>query len=253
MSPLVCPKCSSIQEGGEECLHCGIIFRKFRQLPPTPLPAAAPSIASGSVLQRSWKVLRWAPLSISLAVLVLILLKPSPPRVKTSPEATDRALTKVEDFERSVRAGTPTVLTMDEAELNGWAKSNLSSSRQPSPEQIATAYVSGQTMPRVEQAPSNVREVRLKLDGDSLVAWVSYDAYGLDVALELAGTLSVRDGYLRLTPISGRLGSLPLTQSVLAAAASRLFDSPENHDKWRLPRHITDIRVSGGQLAITSQ
>jgi hypothetical protein len=252
MSSLVCPKCGSVQEGGDECRRCGIIFRKFRELPPPPTPASAQPAGLGSMVRRSWKALRWLPLAISLAVLALIMMKPSPPRVQTSTEATGQALTKVEDFERSVRAGTPAVLTMDEPELNGWVQSNISSNRQPNPTEIAKAYVSGQAMPRIEEAPSNLRDVRLKLDGERLVAWVSYDAYGLDVALELAGKLSVQDGYLRLTPTSGKLGSLPLTKSVLQAAASRLFDSPENREKWRLPRHIADIRISGGQLSVTS-
>jgi hypothetical protein len=106
---------------------------------------------------------------------------------------------------------------------------------------------------RVEEAKSNVREIRLKLEGERLLAWVNYDVYGLDVALQLEGNLSVQNGYLRLTPTSGRLGSLPLSNSVLDAAARRLFDSPENREKFRLPHHIADIRVSDGQLAVLSR
>lgn len=31
---VACPKCHFQQEGGEECLRCGIIFRKYKPLPP---------------------------------------------------------------------------------------------------------------------------------------------------------------------------------------------------------------------------
>ncbi len=31
---MTCPKCHFEQEGGEECLRCGIIFKKYRPLPP---------------------------------------------------------------------------------------------------------------------------------------------------------------------------------------------------------------------------
>jgi len=253
MNAAVCPKCGSVRDGGDECLRCGIVFRKFRPAPPADRETRAAPATVGEKLRRSWKVLRWAPLALSVSVLGLLLLEPSPPIVHTSEEATGQALMKVEEFERSVRAGSPATLTMDEPELNGWIRSNLAIKRQPSPTQIAKAYVSGQRVPRAQETPSNVREVRLKLQGDRLLAWVSYDAYGLDVTLELEGTLSGQDGYLRLTPTSGRLGSLPLTRAVLDAAAQKLFDAPENREKFRLPPAIADIRVSDGQLAVISR
>ncbi len=41
---VTCPKCHFQQEGGEECLRCGIIFRKYKPLPPS--STAAPSSTS---------------------------------------------------------------------------------------------------------------------------------------------------------------------------------------------------------------
>ena len=36
--PTTCPKCRFEQDGGEECLRCGIIFRKYKPLPPPKTP-----------------------------------------------------------------------------------------------------------------------------------------------------------------------------------------------------------------------
>jgi hypothetical protein len=35
--------------------------------------------------------------------------------------------------------------------------------------------------------------------------------------------------------------------------ANRLFDSPENREKFRLPPHIQDMRIEHGQLIVTSR
>jgi hypothetical protein len=75
----------------------------------------------------------------------------------------------------------------------------------------------------------------------------------MDLSLELEGQLTVRDGCLRLEPTAGKLGSLPLMQATLEGAAYRLFDSPENKEKFRLPPEIRDVRVERGRLIVSSQ
>jgi len=80
-----------------------------------------------------------------------------------------------------------------------------------------------------------------------------FDFHGKDLSLQLEGKLVMQGGYLRLIPTGGKLGSLPLPQATLESAAQRLFDAPENREKFRLPPHIRDIRVERGELIVSSQ
>jgi hypothetical protein len=75
----------------------------------------------------------------------------------------------------------------------------------------------------------------------------------MDFSLELEGTPVVRNGYLKLEPIRGKIGSLPLMAGALKSATDRLFDSPQNREKFRLPPEIEDIRVEQAQLVIISR
>jgi hypothetical protein len=80
-----------------------------------------------------------------------------------------------------------------------------------------------------------------------------FDFHGVDLSLELEGPLVVRDGYIKLEPTGGKLGSLPLMAGTLQSVTDRLFDSPENKEKFRLPPQIQDIRVEHGQLVVLSR
>jgi hypothetical protein len=58
---------------------------------------------------------------------------------------------------------------------------------------------------------------------------------------------------MKLVPSSGKLGSFPLASATLNSVADRLFESPENKGKFRLPPHIQDIRIERGQFVIISR
>jgi hypothetical protein len=103
----------------------------------------------------------------------------------------------------------------------------------------------------VEQVRSSVREVMIALRRNSLLAYVSFELYGMGLSLELEGRPVVQNGRFRLEPIRGKLGSLPLSSGLLASAANRLFDAPENRDKFRLPALIRAVSVEEGRLVIS--
>jgi hypothetical protein len=67
---------------------------------------------------------------------------------------------------------------------------------------------------------------------------------------DLEGHLHVVNGYLRFEPTRGKLGSLPLPQSTLESAVTRLFDAPENRERLRVPLEIRDIRIENGDLVV---
>jgi len=47
------------------------------------------------------------------------------------------------------------------------------------------------------------------------------------------------------------LGSLPIPQATVDRAMASLFESPQNHDRFRLPPDIRDLRVDNGELVVT--
>jgi hypothetical protein len=266
----VCPKCGFRQEEGEECLRCGIVFKRYRGN--TPWPPARTSWAEAAPerpgrLRRWYRVFRWATLIALVLVVILILYPSTPPAIEISADATRRAETKVLKFQTSVNRGREDTLEMDESELNGWLGTNLSLSNpsggagspaaagHASPIALAKKALAAQTPsdPNLEQVKSSVRDVRIELLEDSLRAYVLFDLYGKEMSLEMEGRITVRDGCLRLVPTGGKLGSLPLWGGTLEQAAKRLFDAPENRDKFRLPLNVSDIRIEQGRLIVTTR
>jgi len=258
MSESTCPRCGFVQEGGEECQRCGVVFRRFRaplvpsaEARPLPTtvsvaPPAAPEAAPprAGILRRAYHVFRWVALATTVGALILILRTRPAPEIRTDPDALRRAESKWRAVEQSAALGTPQTLTWDEAELNAWLQRNLALARSGG----------GQTAePSVEELRSNVRDLKLQLAGDLLRAWVLFDIHGKDLTLVLEGRLSVKDRRLRLTPTAGFLGSLPLPRKALDGAVARLFDDPQNADKFQLPPDVRDVRVEHGQIVIDWQ
>jgi hypothetical protein len=98
-----------------------------------------------------------------------------------------------------------------------------------------------------------VKDVKIDLLDDSLRAYVLFDFHGKELSLEIDGRLLAENGFLRLIPTGGMLGSLPLPLSTLESATRRLFDSAENREKFRLPDYISDVRIQRGEMVFTSR
>jgi hypothetical protein len=71
------------------------------------------------------------------------------------------------------------------------------------------------------------------------------------MSLDLDGHLVNENGYLKFEPVAGKLGSLPLPQSVLDAAVDKLMSSPENREKMKLPDGVNDIQIVNGQAVVS--
>jgi hypothetical protein len=56
---------------------------------------------------------------------------------------------------------------------------------------------------------------------------------------------------MKFEPVAGKLGSLPLPQSMLDAAVNQLMNSPENREKLRLPDDVNDISIQNGQAVVS--
>ncbi len=231
------------------------------------------------VLRKVYQAIQWSSLAILIVTIALALRKSPPPQIPTDPQAAARAEAKLRDSEVAAQAGQPHELQLDKTELNSFLSSNLAlaggaaaagnpqapapqvANPSPSPDAGAgnsaaspTAAVPGGTNgerePSLEEVQSSVKDVKVDMDGDLVKAYIVFDFHGKDLSLEVEGHLGAQDGYLRFEPTRGMLGSLPLPQSALDSAVSRLLTSPENREKMRLPADISDLRVADGHLVV---
>ena len=221
-----------------------------------PQPQAKPP----SVWVWAFRCFRWATYLAALVTLLLILHKSSPPPVQVSPQAAARAEQKVSDAAQSVSRGEQATLRLDESELNSYLASHLTttptvavppaapSNTDPAGPSSPAAFPSGGD---VEQMRSNVKDVKVQMEGDLVKAYVVFDLHGKDMTLELAGKLGASDGYLRFEPVSGKIGSLPIPQSALESAVRQLMESPENREKLKLPSDVSEMRIENGELVTT--
>ncbi len=267
-----CPKCGFQQDEGTECMRCGLIFARYHAVVAAPQSRPKPreSVGQliGSPLRKFYRVFRWVSLVGLIIVISLILKTSPPPRIEVTADAVQHAEAKIQELQSSISQETEHTLEMDEPELNGWLRENLALKKpqdtaptptyqmQKSPASLAKKATAGSKTLEdlsLEEAQSSVRDVQIELLEDSLRLYALVDVHGADISMELEGKVQVVDGYIRLEPTSGKLGSLPLMAQMLQSVAHRLFDSPENKEKFRLPPNIQDIRVEHSQFIVESR
>jgi uncharacterized protein YpmS len=241
---VICPSCRWEQQiGGQECQRCGVIFARYKppeerpifQLESDEFEEIEPT--GPTLLQRALKLIRWVPLAVPVLCLFLIFSLPAPPKVERDAEATASAQEKLSFAQDAIHHGATHSATFSEAELNSIVMLSL---RDPA------AYATEQD----QKAAESIRDLRLQLKEDHIVMYVAFRLYGKMMTLTLSGKLRVENDSLRFDAESGSLGSLPLPVLVLDRAMSRLFDAPENREKFRLPRQVRDVRVEQGQLIV---
>jgi hypothetical protein len=270
-----CPKCGFYQEKGSECGRCGIIFDRYHSVeaelgsPYRDNPSADFSgAASPGLLRRTFRIFRWSSLAVLATTAVLILIPSPPPEVEASTKAAELAQTKVHKFAALLEKGQALPLEMNQAELNCWLSANLSlqqlmaTNAEHSPQKHALASsaagvntldLSQETEATVEEAQSNIKDIKIELLKDSLRAYLAFDFHGKELTLVLEGYVITQDGYLRFEPTGGQLGSLPLPAMALENATRYLFEDPKNSEKFRLPAQIRSIHVLNGNLILIPQ
>ena len=256
MPQVTCPKCGFQQESGVECVRCGVVFERYNRLydsnqPLPPSDNTEPAKPRPSMFRRAYRAFVWLSLAAFIISVVLILWPSSPPRIDSDPRAAQSATLKVEQFQESAGSGRSHKLQLKEGELNAWLGSNLALASAAKTEVKPEPKPAPREDPTLEEVRSTVRDVKIALLGDGLSAYVLFDLYGKDMSLTLDGRLVMENGYLRLQPTGGKLGSMPLPQATLDAAVRRLFESPQNKEQFRLPPDITDIRIQNSELIIT--
>ena len=227
-------------------------------------------MSNASLPKTIYRVLRWSSLAVLLLILALMLRKAPAPAVSVDPAAAARVEQKLAAAGQAKAAGqTAQAVTLDSTELNSYLARNLqlagSPPAAPAPSAGATRSASASTgSPAADSAPdlnsqtatldqvqSSVKDVKVDMDGDLVRAYVVFDFHGKDLSLELDGHLGSQNGYLKFDPVAGKLGDMPLPQSVLQSAVDQMMASPENRAKLRLPDDINDISIANGQAVVS--
>ena len=115
----------------------------------------------------------------------------------------------------------------------------------------AVAALASNDPQTIEQVQQSVKDVKVDMDGDLVKAYVIFGFHGQDLSLELDGHLGAENGYLKFNPVAGKLGSMPLPQSTLEAAVSKMMSSPENREKLKLPDDINDVQIVNGKAVLS--
>jgi hypothetical protein len=218
-----------------------------------------------------YRILVWSSFAGLVIILLLVLRKSPPPNVPVDPKAAARVEQKFAAADQAKAAGqSGQAVTLDSTELNSYLAQNLqtegsaaASSAPPSQAASggANAAASSQSSDpmaalnsdgaTLEQVQSSVKDVKVDMDGDLVKAYVVFDFHGKDLSLELDGHLGSQDGYLKFEPVAGKLGEMPLPQSMLQSVVDKMMASPENREKLRLPSDINDIQIVNGQAVVS--
>ena len=255
---LTCPKCGFEQEDGLECGRCGIIFSKFKPPSPADETAPAPTVevaaqpATRSLWSRVFRILPWISLALTTGVLLLILRQAPPLPIQTDPQASGRVAEKMAQLQLAMALSQHHSTTLDEAELNQWMRDNLAIASTHQARQAGIPVPAGHEA-ELQEVQSALKDVRMNLTGNQLKAYVLFALYGKEISLQLDGTIETRDGFIRLKPTAGKLGSLPIPSSTLDRVAQQLFESPQNRKTFQLPPQIESVRIENGTLVIATR
>ena len=194
--------------------------------------------------KKAYQILSWVSLAGLIVVIVLVLRKSPAPDVPNDPNAAARAEPKLQAADLARAAGRPAQVALDRTELNSYLAENLQVEGARVPVEVdavgggkprptsapAGGAAASDPEPTLEDVQSSVKDVKVDMVGDVVKAYVLFDFHGKDMTLELDGHLTTEGGYMKIEPISGMLGSMPLPQSVLNSAVEKMMASPENRD-----------------------
>jgi hypothetical protein len=239
-------------------VRCGIVFSKFKpsvpavETPPIADTETATQAATPGLVSRIFRILPWISLTVTVGILLLILRQAPPLPIQTDPQAADRVAEKMAQLQMAVQSSQPHALTLNEAELNQWMRDNLAIASTHQAQQAGIPAPAGSD-PNVQEIQSALKDVRINLMGNQLRAYALFALYGKEISLQLDGTLTTQEGYIRLQPTAGKIGSLPIPSLTLDRVVHQLFDSPNNRDKFQLPPQIESVRVENNSLVISTR
>jgi hypothetical protein len=252
-----CPKCGFEQEGDVECLRCGVIFAKYK--PPVDHQEetflqhrAAADPPKLGLISRIVRILPWISAAATSLVLFLILKQGPPLTIQTDPEAADRVAEKMAQLQLAMQTNQRHSASLNEAELNQWIRDNMAVAARHEAQQAGIPVPTGHEA-TVREVQSAVKDIRIHLLGNQLHAYALFVMYGKHVSLQLDGTLETQNGFIRLKPTAGKIGSLPIPSFTLDRVVHELFDSPQNREQFQLPPEVESVRIENSSLVIDTR
>jgi hypothetical protein len=171
-------------------------------------------------------------LFMAISVTLLALRTPPPPFVKVDPLSAQRLNEDFRQAALSLQKGAQPIVQADETEVNSKLYEFLQRYRAI----------------QKEGTGGSLNDLRIKLHGDLVEAYILLKYRDREVALELTGRIHVSDGYLQFEPDSGKIGALPIPQSRLRAAANQVLNAPTSRQRYLLPDNIADVRVENSKI-----
>lgn len=166
--------------------------------------------------------------------LLLIFHIPPSPVIRTDPVVAQRLERELKEAESTASIGKSKVVQADEIAIN----SLLAKEFDP-----ATSVGAG-------QIASVVKDMKMMLKDDRLRLYVLAKVREREVALQLEGRLSAKNGFMDFEPLNGRIGSLPVPKASLKNALGKVLSTPEGLDAMRLPSNVQDLHIEGGKLVV---
>ena len=155
-------------------------------------------------------------------------------------------------LETAMQAGQSHSLALNEAELNQWMRDNLAIASVHRAQRAGIPISQGHEA-SLQEVQSALKDVRMSLIGSQLRAYALFVLYGKEISLQLDGTIETRDGFIRLKPTAGKLGSLPIPSATLDRVVEQLFESPQNRDTFQLPPQIKSVHIEDSTLIISTR
>ena len=207
-----------------------------------------PRRQSRGLVQKVFRILPWISLAAGIGAVFLIFQQAPPLTIQMDPRALERVDRKMEELHIAAQRGQSYTLTLDEAELNAWLESSRSMAQGTQVRGLAPDLRVDD--PKFQEAQSAMKDLKVKLVGDQLRAYAVFDFHGRNLSLLLGGRVLVKDGYLRLQPTEGKIGSLPIPQVTLDGVVRRLFDSDQNREIFQLSPQISSVDIRHGKLFV---
>jgi hypothetical protein len=100
------------------------------------------------------------------------------------------------------------------------------------------------------QDVDGLHDLRVRLIGDQIKAFIVISRRGTDITVELEGKLYSVERQLQFVPVSGAIGSLRLPKAILASAMQQALNAPEERQRLQLPLGVADLRVENSQVLL---
>jgi uncharacterized protein YpmS len=185
--------------------------------------------------KKIYRIISWSLLILTVISILLLLRKPTVPKIETSPEAAKAFDEKIAQVGQAHQQGTPKEIRITESELNSKLQQSFE----------AAAAAPG--------APAALKTATVHLEADKFVGTFTVNVGGKDLYVTLGGKVSVNNHALQFTPTEVKMGSLPVPLSAVESTLRERLNAPEFRDRMTLPDSIKDVRIENGELVVQTQ